>query len=103
MRRYKKVFLARNRDIIANMRYFVFSFVLSCFLAGCAADRQVVAALDKAWRLVAPEYAGYVKEDPDLTDYEKAVRLKTVKLTTELLDEYFDRSESALEGNSADN
>ncbi|RLG39947.1 MAG: hypothetical protein DRO01_04835 [Thermoproteota archaeon] len=80
------------------------AFALSFFfLAGCASDRQVVSALDKAWRLVAPEYAAYVQKDPDLTDYEKKVRLKTVQLTTELLDEYFDRSESAVESPPAGN
>jgi len=62
------------------------AFLVSA-IAGCSVNKQFVSAVDSAWSVIGPEYEGYVKADPALTESSKQTRLRTAKILTETIEE----------------
>jgi hypothetical protein len=63
-----------------NLMKVVMIFSLVSLVAGCCAVNQAfVKSMDSTHKAVAVEYEEYVKSDGDLSDDEKAMRLKTTK------------------------
>lgn len=56
-------------------------------LAGCHATPAFVRGVDAAWQAVGPEYTAYVISDVQLSDEDKATRLRTVELMDRLIAE----------------
>jgi hypothetical protein len=54
------------------------SIVCLSFLAGCDVAKQYIEADRATYEAVAPEYSEYVKNDPNLNDNSKQLRLNTL-------------------------
>lgn len=63
--------------------------VLLLFIGGCwgTLNEQFVKAVDSNWKVMGPDYRGYVQEDGALTEASKNRRLKAIDEFSELVKE----------------
>lgn len=69
------------------MKKFIVVIVFCFCFMGCSINQQFVETCQDTWGKIGPRYIEYTKNDPDLDDDIKEIRLRTANQFTEMLEE----------------